>query len=88
MNENLILIISNALTGIATFFVSRKQQKTILENTILDNLAKSIGVYQTIIQDLKEEIAELNLKVNKLEERITDLMEENKKLRSKKPLEK
>jgi regulator of replication initiation timing len=45
-------------------------------------------VYQTIIQDLKEEITELNLKVNKLEERITDLMEENKKLRSKKPLEK
>ena len=88
MNENLLLIISNAITGIATFFVSRRQQETLLENTILDNLTKSIGVYQTIIEDLKEEIAELNLKVNKLEERITSLMEENKKLRSKKPLEK
>ena len=88
MNENIILIVSNAITGIATFFVSRKQQKTILENTILDNLAKSIGVYQTIIEDLKEEISQLNLKVNKLEERITNLMDENKKLRNKKPLEK
>jgi peptidoglycan hydrolase CwlO-like protein len=88
MNETIILLISNTLTGIATFFVSRRQQETLLENTILDNLTKSIGVYQTIIQDLKEEIAELNLKVNKLEERITNLMDENKKLRSKKPLEK
>jgi hypothetical protein len=82
MNDNLILIVSNALTGIATFLVSRRQKQTELENSILDNLSKSIGVYQTIIQDLKEEIHQLNLKVVKLEEKVTKLMDENKKLRS------
>ena len=82
MNDNLILLVSNALTGIAAFFVSRRQQQTILENSILDNLSKSIGVYQTIIEDLKVEIQELNVKVVKLEEKVTKLMDENKKLRT------
>jgi predicted nuclease with TOPRIM domain len=82
MNDNLILLVSNALTGIAAFFVSRRQQQTILENSILDNLSKSIGVYQTIIEDLKEEIHDLNVKVVKLEEMVSKLMDENKKLRS------
>ena len=82
MNDNLILLVSNALTGIAAFFVSRRQQQTILENSILDNLSKSIGVYQTIIEDLKEEIHDLNVKVVKLEEMVSKLMDENKKLRN------
>lgn len=82
MNDNLILIVSNAITGIATFLVSKRQKQTVLENSILDNLSKSIGVYQTIIEDLKEEIHQLNLKVVKLEEKVTKLMDENKKLRS------
>jgi peptidoglycan hydrolase CwlO-like protein len=82
MNDNLILIVSNAITGIATFLVSKRQKQTQLENSILDNLSKSIGVYQTIIEDLKEEIHQLNLKVVKLEEKVTKLMDENKKLRS------
>ena len=83
MNDNLILIISNALTGIATYFVSKRQKQTDLENTILDNLSKSIGVYQTIIEDLKKEINELNIKVVQLEQKVTELMTENKKLKSK-----
>lgn len=82
MNDNLILIVSNALTGIVTYFASKRQKQTELENTILDNLSKSIGVYQTIIEDLKKEIHELNLKVVKLEEKVTELMTENKKLKN------
>ena len=83
MNDTIILLISNTLTGIAAFLVSRRKRETELENTILDNLTKSINVYQTIIEDLKEEIAELNLKVNKLQEKVESLMDENKRLRSK-----
>jgi len=40
-------------------------------------------VYQTIIEDLKKEINELNIKVVQLEQKVTELMTENKKLKSK-----
>lgn len=83
MTETTILLISNALTGIAGWFVGKRKQQADTDNAILDNLAKSIGVYQTIIEDLKKEIHELNLKVVQLEDTVNDLMIENKKLKSK-----
>ena len=83
MNDNLILIISNLLTAATAWFVGRKRQQAETDNAILDNLSKSIGVYQIIIEDLKKEIHELNLKVVKLEEKVNELMDENKKLKSK-----
>jgi peptidoglycan hydrolase CwlO-like protein len=83
MNNELLLIISNLLTGIAGWFVGRKRQQADTDNAILDNLSKSISVYQTIIEDLKKEIHELNLKVVQLEEKVNELMVENKKLKSK-----
>jgi peptidoglycan hydrolase CwlO-like protein len=83
MNDNLILIISNALTGIAGWFIARKRQQADTDNAILDNLSKSITVYQTIIEDLKKEIHELNSKITTLEQKVNELMTENKKLKSK-----
>lgn len=83
MTETTILLISNALTGLAGWWVGRKRQQADTDNAILDNLSKSISVYQTIIEDLKKEIHELNLKVVKLEEKVNELMIENKKLKSK-----
>ena len=83
MTETTILLISNALTGIAGWFVGKRKQQADTDNAILDNLANSIGVYQTIIEDLKKEIHELNLKVVQLEDTVNDLMIENKKLKSK-----
>ena len=83
MNNELLLLISNSLTGAAAWFVGRKRQQAETDNSILDNLSKSIGVYQTIIEDLKKEIHELNLKVVQLEEKVNDLMTENRKLKSK-----
>ena len=81
MNNELLLIISNALTGLSAWYVGRKRQQADTDNAILDNLAKSINVYQIIIEDLKKEIHELNLKVVKLEEKVNELMDENKKLK-------
>ena len=83
MNDNLILIISNLLTAATAWYMGRKRQQADTDNVILDNLAKSIHVYQIIIEDLKKEIHELNLKVVKLEEKVNELMDENKKLKSK-----
>ena len=83
MNNELFVILTNIATGIAGWFVGRRRQQADTDNAILDNLSKSIGVYQTIIQDLKKEIHELNLKVVQLESKVNDLMTENKKLKSK-----
>lgn len=83
MNNELLLIISNALTAAAAWFVGRKRQQADTDNAILDNLSKSIGVYQIIIEDLKKEIHELNTKITDLEKKVNELMDENKKLKLK-----
>jgi FtsZ-binding cell division protein ZapB len=81
MNEGIILIISNALTALASFFVGRRKSVADSDNAILNNLATSIQIYQTIIEDLKEEIHQLNIKVEQLEKKVDLLTEENTKLR-------
>jgi hypothetical protein len=81
MNEGIILIISNALTALASFFVGRRKSVADSDNAILNNLAVSINIYKTIIDDLKEEIHQLNLKVEQLEKKVDFLTEENTKLR-------
>ena len=81
MNEGIVLIISNALTVFASFFVGRRKSEADSDNAILNNLATSIGIYQTIIESLKEEIHQLNIKVDQLEKKVDLLTEENTKLR-------
>ena len=81
MNEGIVLIISNALTAAASFFVGRRKSEADSDNAILNNLAVSINIYKTIIDDLKEEIHQLNIKVEQLEKKVDLLTEENTKLR-------
>jgi peptidoglycan hydrolase CwlO-like protein len=81
MNEGIVLIISNALTAFASFFVGRRKTEADSDNVILNNLAASLQIYQTIIEDLKEEIHQLNIKVDQLEKKVDLLTEENTKLR-------
>lgn len=81
MNTEILLIISNALTGIAAFFVGKRRSDAETDNAVLRNLELSIGLYKNIIDDLKQEIHELNIKIQTLESKVEKLMEENKKLR-------
>ena len=83
MNEGTILIISNALTAIAGWFIGRRRSNAETDNQVLRNLELSIGLYKNIIDDLKNEIHELNIKVQDLEKKVDDLMIENRKLKSK-----
>ena len=83
MNETLILLISNALTASAAWFVGRKRQQVEVENQILKNLELSIDLYRGIILDLKREIESLNIKVQELETKIDRLHRENNMLKSK-----
>jgi peptidoglycan hydrolase CwlO-like protein len=84
MNETILLLLSNILTGTAAWFVGRKKVNAETDNQVLRNLELSINVYKTIIDDLKIEIQSLNSKVVILEQKIDELHKENQKLKSKK----
>jgi peptidoglycan hydrolase CwlO-like protein len=84
MNETILLLLSNILTGTAAWFVGRKKVNAETDNQVLRNLELSINVYKTIIDDLKIEIQSLNTKVLILEQKIDELHKENQKLKSKK----
>lgn len=81
MEEYLMTILSSSLTGIITYFVGLKRAKKENDNLTLTNIEKSITIYQTIVNDLKQEITKLNSKVKDLEEKIDDLMTENHELK-------
>lgn len=81
MSTEILLVISNALTAIASFFVGKRRSDAETDNAVLRNLELSIGLYKNIIDDLKEEIHALNLKIQDLEKKVESLYEENKKLK-------
>jgi peptidoglycan hydrolase CwlO-like protein len=81
MNTELILIISNTLTGMAAFFAGRRKVTAETDNQVLRNLELSVNLYKKIIDDLRQEIHELNIKIDDLEKRVDALMSENRKLK-------
>jgi peptidoglycan hydrolase CwlO-like protein len=81
MSSELILLLSNTLTGIVSFFVSKRMTNAQTDNQVLKNLELSISLYREIIEDLKTEIEGLNIKVQLLEQKIDRLHEENKVLK-------
>jgi peptidoglycan hydrolase CwlO-like protein len=83
MSTEILLLISNALTGIAGFFVGKRRSDAETDNQVLRNLELSISLYKNIIDDLKEEIHSLNLKIQDLERKVEELYKENKQLKQK-----
>ena len=81
MTTEILLLISNALTGIAGFFVGKRRSDAETDNQVLRNLELSVNLYKQIIDDLKKEIHDLNIQVQQLEKKVEDLMTENKKLK-------
>lgn len=83
MTNEVLLLISNSLTAIAAWFVGRRKVNAETDNSVLQNLEISVNLYKTIIDDLKEEIHALNLKIQDLEKKIDELHNENKALKNK-----
>jgi peptidoglycan hydrolase CwlO-like protein len=86
MNTEILLVISNIITGIAGWFVGKRRSDAETDNAVLRNLELSINIYVKIIDDLKVEIQSLNLKVQDLEKKVETLYEENRKLKRKNSL--
>ena len=83
MNDTILLFLSNALTATAGWFVGKRKSNAETDNLVLSNLEKSMSIYQDLIQNLKDEIHELNKKIQDLELKVDMLMEENRKLKRK-----
>lgn len=84
MNDTLLLFLSNALTGIAAWFVGKRKTNAETDNIVLTNLEKSVNIYAELVKNLKEEIHQLNTKISELETKVDMLMKENRELKSKK----
>jgi peptidoglycan hydrolase CwlO-like protein len=82
MNTEILLIISNGLTGIAAWMVGRRRQQADTDNQVLKNLELSINIYAELVSNLKEEIKSLNIKIQELEKKVDELHQENKRLKS------
>lgn len=79
--ETTFTILVSSITGVITFFVGHRKARKETEGLQLDNISKSVGIYQTIINDLKEQVEILLTKVDELEDKIDALKEENCELK-------
>ena len=79
---NLLTLIITSVTGFLTFILGQQKGKKEIESVHLQNLEKSIEIYKTIIDDLRDEIKILNDRVEVLQSMVNELMMENHKLQS------
>lgn len=84
MNTETLLTIlgSNVIVAIFSYVTGIRKNKIENDNTVLVGLQHSVGIYQEIIESLREEIQTLNSKISHLENRIEELYKENKILKS------
>lgn len=79
-------IIMTVITTIIGYVVGYRKSKNEVEGGRLENLEKSIRIYQVVIDDLSKKVEELTSHIVRLESTIDNLRQENKKLRNKNSL--
>jgi peptidoglycan hydrolase CwlO-like protein len=77
MGETLITLLISSITGIVSFFVGQQRAKKEIDSLSLQNMEKSLMIYQSIIDDLQGRMNELLTKVQLLEDKIDELKTEN-----------
>ena len=78
MIEQIILTVVTTLIG---YFVGYRKSKNEIEGGRLENLEKSIRIYQVVIDDLSKKVEELTGHIVRLELTIDSLKQENRKLK-------
>jgi len=86
MKDILIIVIPSIISAIIGWIVGFRKQNIDLCGQRLDELEKSLIVYNNIIRDMSDKISNLKDEVKSLEEKIIKLMDENKKLRRQKTI--
>lgn len=83
MRDILMIVIPSIITAVVGWFIGRRRENVDLCGDRLDDLEKSIKVYNVIIDDMSTKIENLTKHISKLEVKIKELMDENKKLKNK-----
>lgn len=83
MLEKVLYIATTLIVSVITYMMGSRKRDVEIENTKLDNLEKSLKIYQTMINDMSDKIVELTGKIEVLESHIEKLVEENKRLKRK-----
>ena len=81
MDTVTITLISSTITGVITFILGTKKKNKELIGLDLNNIAQSIQIYQTIIDDMKDQITCMSNKIDKLESTVDELVKENTHLK-------
>ena len=84
MNEILTITVPAVVTAIIGYFVGFRKNNIDLCGARLDELEKSLVVYNNIIGDMSQKISDLRIEIKSLETSVEKLMSENKKLKSTK----
>jgi FtsZ-binding cell division protein ZapB len=81
MDTVTITLVSSTITGVITFILGTKKKNKELIGLDLNNISQSITIYQTIIEDMKEQIKSMSDKIDKLECSVEELVKENNHLK-------
>lgn len=83
MKDILLQIFLAAGTSIIGYVLGYRKSSAETDNQVLKNLELSIGLYKNMIDDLRTEVQELNIKIQELEKMVEKLMSENRYLKNK-----
>ena len=76
-----MIVIPSIVSAIIGWIVGFRKNNIDLCGARLDELEKSLVVYNNIIGDMSQKISDLRLEIKSLEDSVTKLMSENKKLK-------
>ena len=77
IDSTVLTVISTAVAAVTSWFVGVRKTRKELESMSLNNIEKSIEIYAVIIDNLKDEVKEMMLKIDVLEDKIDALTKEN-----------
>ena len=81
--EKVIYVVSTVAVSLVTYLMGKRKQEADTDSTTLQNLEKSLLIYQNMVSDMGDKIDVLSKKISDLEKTIETLMDENKKLKLK-----
>lgn len=81
MNDILIIVIPSIISAVIGWIVGFRKNNIDLCGARLDELEKSLVVYNNIIGDMSQKISDLRTEIKSLENSIDKLLVENKKLK-------
>lgn len=84
MNDILLVVIPSIVSAIIGWVVGFRKNNIDLCGARLDELEKSLVVYNNIIGDMSQKISDLRIEIKSLETSVEKLLDENKKLKRQK----